>query len=391
MDVKNFTPPTIVTVPTHQELVDRFITRLQTLDPDYVPVVTDDAHLIFDAAAYEMLLILAEMNTVVKGLLIPFATYPELDALVAPTERIDGEKPTAPVTFTLSVARDTDSLIPDELELTDGNGSKAYLMGDVTIPAGELTAPGTIELDAYVETSDIETEIVVTPLPFVASVTQDDSFGGGADREDDESLRQRYYAADDVPSTAGSVPGYEYHAKSADSRIKDLKVATVFVDIEPYVPQLINQDESTVRTVLNQMLSDMKNVQVVYYAPTMDAAMQTRLEEVLLDEQIKPLTDQVTIAAAEIVSFDVTATLKIYTGYDISQVYSEALKSLEDGVMKLRRIGRDVLLSKLTALLHVDGVAEVVFTSPAANVSVSDTQVAEHDTITLSTEVYSGD
>lgn len=363
MDVSKFTPPSIVTVPTHQELVDQIISRVQTLDPDYDPVVTDDVHLIADAAAYEMLLVLAELDTVVKGLLVPFATYPELDALVAPVTRLKGEKPTASVTFTLAAARAVDTVIPAGLELTNGKGEQAYLMADVTIPAGELEGNGTIELDAYVATSEIRTETIVTPLPFVAGAAQTEAFGGGEASEDDASLRDRYYAADDVPSTAGSIPGYVYHATSADSRITDVNITSPAAG----------------------------EVSVVYYAPVMDTAMQTRLEDVLLGEAIKPITDQVTITAAQIVSYDISATLQVYEGYDISQVYTEVLASLETGIVKLRKIGRDVPLSKLTALLHVDGVAEVVLTSPAAGITVSETEVAEHGTITLNTEVYSGD
>jgi phage-related baseplate assembly protein len=91
-------------------------------------------------------------------------------------------------------------------------------------------------------------------------------------------------------------------------------------------------------------------------------------------EDVRPLTDSVTVQSAEIVEYTVAATIFTFPGPDSAVVVAEARKRLDAYVSDCHRIGRDVVISGLHAALQVEGIERVVLTAPAANVQTNDTQ-----------------
>ncbi len=107
-----------------------------------------------------------------------------------------------------------------------------------------------------------------------------------------------------------------------------------------------------------------------------DQALLDTVEAYVSAEDVRPLTDQVTVAAAEVLTFEVDATLTTFAGPDASVVIAEALARLDAYLAACFRLGRDVTRSGIIAALSPEGVQDVDLVSPAANVVVTRTQAA---------------
>jgi phage-related baseplate assembly protein len=104
-------------------------------------------------------------------------------------------------------------------------------------------------------------------------------------------------------------------------------------------------------------------------------------------EDVRPLTDQVTVQSATIVSYEVIATLYIPTGPDPTAVQTAALASVQAYVESRHRVGLDVRLSGLYAALHVGGVERVTLSAPGivADLVTTAVQAPYCTDVTLST------
>jgi len=177
--------------------------------------------------------------------------------------------------------------------------------------------------------------------------------------ENDEAFLERSLLSLQQSSTAGAEWSYIYHVKSVDSRI---------VDVLPWRPEA-------------------GEVNVTWFANEKDATeldlLEIKIIDKLTDIKIKPMGDQTHYVGDEVlrinraieVEFSLNATLRLKLGVDGDAVRAEALKRLNEFILTLK-IGQDVKLSKLIALLDGDGVDEVIVTEPAANVAIDKNSIA---------------
>ena len=105
--------------------------------------------------------------------------------------------------------------------------------------------------------------------------------------ESDERLRHRAQLSLEGLSTAGPAASYEFHARRADPRVKDISVSS------PAPGQ--------VRVVVLSITG----------AGTPEADLIVAVRDALDDERVRPLCDSVTVEAAEIVPYTVAATLDL--------------------------------------------------------------------------------
>ena len=96
----------------------------------------------------------------------------------------------------------------------------------------------------------------------------------------------------------------------------------------------------------------------------------------LNDDRVRPLTDHVTVGAAEILRYEVAATLILYRGPDEEVVRAAAEAALEPYTQACHRLGHDVTLSGLYGALHRPGVQNVRLIAPTADLVVGDGQAA---------------
>lgn len=177
--------------------------------------------------------------------------------------------------------------------------------------------------------------------------------------EEDNDYRTRIQMSLDGLSVAGPASSYKFHALSADGQVLDVGVSSPApADV---VVSVISRTGSGVAS--NDLIA--------------------KVNAALNADNIRPLTDHVTVQSAEIVPYDVVATLYVYPGPDSSVVMTNARAALESYVASVHRIGRDVPLSGLYAALHQSGIQRVELSSPIADIAITDEQASYCQSITL--------
>lgn len=176
--------------------------------------------------------------------------------------------------------------------------------------------------------------------------------------EEDESLRRRVQLSFEGFSTAGPEGAYIFHALGADADVLDASV-----------------DSPTPGAVEVAVLS--REGDGVASDEVLAAVVAA------LGDDVRPLTDNVTVQSAVIVGYVVTATLKTYSGPDSAVVMANAQTSIEAYTAKSKRLGRDITLSSIYAALHQEGVQGVTLAQPAADIIMDWNQAANCTAITL--------
>lgn len=177
--------------------------------------------------------------------------------------------------------------------------------------------------------------------------------------ESDARLRARTQLALEGFSTAGPVGAYEFWALSADAHVLD-------VSVQSPVPG----------QVLVTVLDSRGN-------GTPDAALLAAVLTTLSAEDVRPLTDQVLVQAAEIVPYTITAALTVYPGPDAATVRAAAAAATTAYAASVHRLGYDVTLSGLYAALHQPGVQRVALMAPAADLVLAAHQASWCTAVTV--------
>lgn len=177
--------------------------------------------------------------------------------------------------------------------------------------------------------------------------------------ESDADFRRRMVLAPEGYSVAGPEGAYIFHALSADADVLDASA------ISPEPGEVLV-------TVLSRSGDGTPAAEVL------DA-----VEARLTSNDVRPLTDLVTVVPAEIVEFAVTATITFYSGPDRSVVLAAAETRLAEHLASALRLGRDVTRAGIIAALHPEGVQNIVLASPAADIVLSRQQAGHCTGVTL--------
>jgi phage-related baseplate assembly protein len=180
-----------------------------------------------------------------------------------------------------------------------------------------------------------------------------------AEMESDSKLRLRAQAAFEGLSVAGPTAAYEYFAKSASGKVADAKASSP-APAEVIVSVLSSEGDGTASAEL---------------IATVNAALS--------DDSVRPVGDRLTVQSAEIVNYEIAATLYFYPGPESEPIADAAEEALQSWLADQGGIGRDVARSAIMAALHVQGVQRVEVQSPPANVVISDTQAARCTSVTI--------
>lgn len=101
-----------------------------------------------------------------------------------------------------------------------------------------------------------------------------------------------------------------------------------------------------------------------------------QVRSLLEDHNIRPLTDHVSVGAAEPVLYKISATLYFGAGPDPKVALEAAKKALDAYIDRCGMLSVGVALSGIHAALHQPGVQRVVLTSPDADVPAKPHQFA---------------
>lgn len=166
--------------------------------------------------------------------------------------------------------------------------------------------------------------------------------------ESDNDFRARIQLSFEGYTTAGSKGSYIFHGKSADADVKDIDaVSPTPGNVTVYV--------------LARSGNGIAGEELI-----------TTVSSALNGDDIRPMTDNVTVQSASIVNYSIVAELVILPGPDSSVVLQAALAAITAYTASQHMIGYDVPLSGIYKALHQSGVQRVNLTSPSANVVITD-------------------
>lgn len=308
----------------------------------------DPYRLIMYACAVQIYQAMQYADYAGKMSFLKYARDEYLDNLAAlrGVERIESTAASTVLQFSIAGTIESVVAIPEGTRVTNGNDIYFATNEYVEIPVGELS----VTVPATCTTTGIdgngfapgELNILVNTLPYITAVTNTVTTYGGADVEDDESLKDRIYKAPSTYSTTGSAAAYEYHTKSIDSTISDVVVTSLApgtVDIYFVCEQGMLPDESLIEEVKNY----------------------------LMDSNIRPLTDNVTVQAPATHTYDVEFTY--YIGTSNKSIVSTIQADIETAVSlynswQTEKIGRDINPSNLIQKVMSAGAKRIEVNSP---------------------------
>ncbi|EAA2045171.1 baseplate assembly protein [Salmonella enterica subsp. enterica serovar Kiambu] len=173
-----------------------------------------------------------------------------------------------------------------------------------------------------------------------------------AEMELDADYRLRIQQAFEGMSVAGSTGAYEFHGRSADGRVADISV----ISPSPACVTISVLSRENNGAASDELLSIVRNA--------------------LNGEDVRPVADRVTVQSAQIVDYQISATLFIYPGPESEPVRAAAEAKLKTYISAQHRLGRDIRLSAIYAALHVEGVQRVELAAPVADIVLDKTQAS---------------
>lgn len=294
-----------------------------------------------------------------KQNLLYYATGDNLDHLgnLTGCERLPATAAKTTLSICLSSARETTTVINAGTRVTADGEYFFALEEDVLIAAGETSA--TCAASCTV-TGDVgngyaagEIRRIVDVQPFVQSIVNVTTSEGGSDREDDEHYRQRIRESVESFSCAGSEGAYKFHAKSVSAQIADVAVTSP-------TPGVVN-------------------VYILLNGGTLPGEeLLAAVQEKLSAKDVRPLTDDIHIFAAEQVTYDLEVRYWISREDStlITQIQNAAEKAVNEYVTwQASKIGRDLNPTELIYRLKAAGVKRVEVISPTFT-PINNTSVA---------------
>lgn len=173
--------------------------------------------------------------------------------------------------------------------------------------------------------------------------------------ESDDDLRERIVLSPESLSVAGPESAYIFHARSADGTIRDASASSPSPG-EVVVSILSRNGDGTA-------------------SAAQIAAVEAVLATVATNK-LRPLTDYVTVASAQIVTYYIDADLTLLAGPDQTVILAAAQKSIADWVATGGKLGVDAVRAAMTAALMVAGVQNLRLNQPSSDVVVDKTQTA---------------
>ena len=181
--------------------------------------------------------------------------------------------------------------------------------------------------------------------------------------ETDERFRARAVLGPEGWSTAGPIGAYLFHSLSASPKVADVAVSSP----EP------GEVRVAVLSTAEDGVADGDLLGVVFAA--------------LTAEDVRPLTDNLLVVSASVVSYDVTATAQVLAGPDAGPITTLMTAAVEAYALSRRKLNRGVTRAGLIAALMQAGVEDVQLTSPVADIAAAPETAPVLGAINLTLEV----
>jgi phage-related baseplate assembly protein len=259
----------------------------------------DERRIYGEALVFVLVNVYHEMNDTAKQRTLQYARGVVLDALGerVGTKRLEPAPAYDTFRFTLSAPQSQNIIIPAGTRITPDGSIYFATKETAVIPAGEtfrdVLAVCTTAGSDYNNMAAGTIKTLVDLIPYVASVSNLKGTTGGDDgepytTEGDDRFRERIRLAPSSFSVAGPLAAYRYYALSADPDIIDVNISSPTANNIVIVPLMEGgtiPDEDTIQKV----------------------------KDVFADD-IRPMTDIVTVKAPEQVTYDIN--IKYYCTLD---------------------------------------------------------------------------
>lgn len=344
----------------------------------------DERRIYGEALVFVLVNVYHEMNDTAKQRTLQYARGVVLDALGerVGTKRLEPAHAYDTFRFTLSAPQTQNIIIPAGTRITPDGSIYFATKETAVISTGEtfrdVLAVCTTAGGDYNNMATGTIKTLVDLIPYVASVSNLKGTAGGDDgepytTEGDDRFRERIRLAPSSFSVAGPLAAYRYYALSADAEIIDVYVHSPKANEIVIVPLMTGET-----------------------LPDEDALQ--KIQDVFADD-IRPMTDVVTVKAPEQVSYDIH--IKYYCTLE-QEADAIAIVEGENGAIRQYNdyqcgaLGRDINPDQLKKYIlapksGLEAVERVDIISPVFK-ELSSLQVAKFSgELTVSHEVMGGD
>ena len=255
--------------------------------------------------------------------------------------------------------------IPAGTKVTTADGKRVFqVLAPAVAPAGaahiDLTV--TAEQPGADANGLVPGQInrLIKPLPYVKSTSNITATALGADVESDDHYRARIQEAPEAFTCAGPTGAYRALAKAVHQDIAEVAVWSPkpgSVDVRPVMQG-------------GELPSD---------------EILEALRRKLSAEDVRPLTDTVTVAAPDLVGYEIDVE---WTLSRRNEALASSTRAAVDAAVEKYRLwqrgkpGRDILPTKLISLMEQAGARRVVVRSPAYTV-LADRQLARETSVAV--------
>lgn len=319
----------------------------------------DDRRLILQACAYYLYQGYRFVDRAGKMNLLKYSTGTYLDNLGALKNifRMGARGASTTIRYKMKVKRTSATGIPANSRVSAGDGIYFATKKYAEIPVGETY----VDVPAVCTTNGENTnnysvgEIsrMVDIVPYIDSVSNITEPQGGRDIETDDALRERIFLAPESYTTAGSLAAYKYFVQEYDPFIEDVSITS--------------PSENNVKIVVILYGGEIPNQEYI-----------NGLTEYIARDDIKMLTDKITVQAPDIVNSSVDITYYINRSDNV--MATEIQAAVNEAVEKYIRwqktkIGRDINPDELKHLIRAAGAKRVEIKSPVFQI-VRDDSIA---------------
>ena len=290
------------------------------------------------------------INESAKQNLPRYATGQNLDSLSEIFHNTYRLQPTAARTtlgFSITTALDKEYVITDEIEVTVDGYINFVTTGYLTFPAGETYAEveavcTTLGEDGNGFTPGQVSRLVTEEFLYFKEVANTTETAGGSGEESDTAYYNRMRESEESYTTAGPRGSYIYHAKAVSSQISDVSAES---------PQ-----------------DGVADIRIMLYGGELPSEeLIKEVQAYLSADDIRPMTDKVTVAAPTTVDFDIELTYYIpkdkeASTKEIKRAVDLAVESYE--LWQTSKMGRDINPSYFYAILMDSGIKRADIKKP---------------------------
>lgn len=203
---------------------------------------------------------------------------------------------------------------------------------------------------AFATGADLEHLAVLFDVERLTVTPADPENNIEAVKERDEDLRARTQLAPQGYSVAGPEVAYIKHARDADGRVLSASV------VSPAPCEIVV-------TILSRMGDGSADDDLI--------GIVTRA---LSSDDVRPLTDKVTVQGAQILRYAIRATLRFFSGPDRVVALAEANKRAQQYADDMHKLGMEITDDGLYAAIRVAGVQKVILETPLGGIPVTKQQ-----------------